>query len=228
MRARVLQLRDEVLQLFLAARKLDLLPLPVRRAFAAIAVPQGYRLQLAGDVQEQRQAFGQLGLSLALALALVYMVMAALYESLRDPLVVMCSVPLALIGVVALLLLTGSTWNVQSLIGLIMLGGIVVNNAILIVDRATSLRRDGGLAVAAALQEAGRQRLRPILMTSLTTILALAPLALGLGEGADIQAPMARAVIGGLMSATPVTLVVIPVVYALVRRARAPAPGVAV
>ena len=154
--------------------------------------------------------------------------MAALYESLRDPLVVMCSVPLALIGVVALLLLTGSTWNVQSLIGLIMLGGIVVNNAILIVDRATSLRRDGGLAVAAALQEAGRQRLRPILMTSLTTILALAPLALGLGEGADIQAPMARAVIGGLMSATPVTLVVIPVVYALVRRARAPAPGVAV
>ena len=212
----------------LAGRDLGAVAADLRRAFAAIAVPQGYRLQLAGDVQEQRQAFGQLGLSLALALALVYMVMAALYESLRDPLVVMCSVPLALIGVVALLLLTGSTWNVQSLIGLIMLGGIVVNNAILIVDRATSLRRDGGLAVAAALQEAGRQRLRPILMTSLTTILALAPLALGLGEGADIQAPMARAVIGGLMSATPVTLVVIPVVYALVRRARAPAPGVAV
>ena len=137
----------------------------------------------------------------------------------------MCSVPLALVGVVALLLLTGSTWNVQSLIGLIMLGGIVVNNAILIVDRATWLRRDGGLDVAAALQEAGRQRLRPILMTSLTTILALAPLALGLGEGADIQAPMARAVIGGLLSATPVTLLVIPVVYALVRRSRAPGRG---
>ncbi len=125
------------------------------------------------------------------------MVLACQYESLRDPLVVMLSVPVAAIGVLGVLLLTDTTLNVQSYIGCIMLGGIVVNNAILLVDQAGRLRARGA-DVHDALLEAGRRRLRPILMTTLTTVLALLPLALGIGEGADAQAPLARAVLGGL------------------------------
>jgi HAE1 family hydrophobic/amphiphilic exporter-1 len=123
-------------------------------------------------------------------------------------------VPLAVVGVFTILFLTGTTLNLQSYIGCIMLGGIVVNNAILLVDQAGRLRQEG-LAVDDALAEAGRRRLRPILMTTLTTILALLPLALGIGEGADAQAPMARAVIGGLAASTMITLVLIPAVYSL-------------
>jgi len=142
------------------------------------------------------------------------MVLASQYESLRDPIVVMGSVPLAAVGVLLILFLTHTTLNLQSFIGCIMLGGIVVNNAILLVDQAGQLRR-AGMNVIEAAAEAGRRRLRPILMTTLTTILALMPLALGIGEGADAQAPLARAVIGGLTASTLVTLVLIPVVYTL-------------
>jgi HAE1 family hydrophobic/amphiphilic exporter-1 len=145
------------------------------------------------------------------------MVLASQYESLRDPLVVMLSVPLAAIGVLLTLFLTGSTFNLQSGIGVIMLGGIVVNNAILLVNQAGQLRAEK-MPVMDALLEAGRRRLRPILMTTLTTILALMPLALGIGEGADAQAPLARAVVGGLAASTLITLVLIPVVYSLFHR----------
>jgi len=148
---------------------------------------------------------------------LVYMVMASLYESLRDPLVVMGSVPLALVGVVAALYATGTTLNAQSLIGCVILVGIVVNNAILIVDQANRLRA-AGEALRAALREAGRRRLRPILMTALTTILALLPLAIGTGAGGETQAPLGRAVIGGLLVSTLITLVLIPVLYERVHR----------
>jgi len=144
---------------------------------------------------------------------LVYMVMASLYESLRYPLVVMFSVPFAAIGVILMLFLSGTTFNVQSYIGCIMLGGIVVNNAILLVDHINLLRRRDGLPLRQAIEEAGRRRLRPILMTATTTILAMVPLAVGLGEGGEVQAPLARAVIGGLASATLITLVIIPTVY---------------
>jgi HAE1 family hydrophobic/amphiphilic exporter-1 len=123
-------------------------------------------------------------------------------------------VPVAAVGVLLILFLTGTTLNLQSYIGCIMLGGIVVNNAILLVDQAGQLRRDGR-SVNEAVAEAGRRRLRPILMTSLTTILALLPLALGIGEGADAQAPLARAVVGGLSGSTLITLVLIPAVYSL-------------
>ncbi len=152
--------------------------------------------------------------SLGLALILVYMVLACQYESLRDPLVVMLSVPVASTGVLLTLWLTHTTLNVQSYIGCIMLGGIVVNNAILLVDQAAQLR-GGGMGTHEAVAEAGRRRLRPILMTTLTTILGLMPLALGVGEGAEAQAPLARAVIGGLTASTLITLVLIPVVYTL-------------
>ena len=183
--------------------QLDLIPRPI-----------GYDLIIAGNYEEQAKAFHELVISLVLALVLVYMVLACQYESLRDPLVVMFSVPLAAVGVLVTLFLTKTTLNVQSYIGCIMLGGIVVNNAILLVDQAGRLR-SRGMGTRDALAEAGRRRLRPILMTTLTTILGLLPLALGIGEGSDAQAPLARAVVGGLTGSTLITLVLIPVVYSL-------------
>ncbi|MFH1153072.1 MAG: efflux RND transporter permease subunit [Pseudomonadota bacterium] len=176
--------------------------------------PSGYDLQVSGTWEEQQKAFNELIVSLVLALVLVYMVLASQYESLINPLVVMMSVPLAAVGVLVTLFLTHTTLNLQSYIGCIMLGGIVVNNAILLVDQAGQLVQ-GGMPVADAVAEAGRRRLRPILMTTLTTVLALVPLALGIGEGADAQAPLARAVIGGLTGSTLITLVLIPAVYSL-------------
>jgi HAE1 family hydrophobic/amphiphilic exporter-1 len=190
----------------------------VRQGLQTIPVPRDFSLLLGGDYEEQQKAFRELLTSFVLALVLVYMVMASLYESLRYPFVVMFSVPLAAIGVIFMLLLTGTTFNVQSYIGCIMLGGIVVNNAILLVDHINLLRYRDRLPLRAAIEEAGRRRLRPILMTALTTILAMAPLALGLGEGGETQAPMARAIIGGLLSSTLITLVVVPTLYALFDR----------
>ncbi|MDX1606414.1 MAG: efflux RND transporter permease subunit, partial [Candidatus Competibacterales bacterium] len=201
----------------IAGRDLGSVVADVRAAIAAIPVPDNYDLLIGGDYEQQRSTFGELGLSLLLAVALVYMVMASLYESFRDPLIVMGAVPLALIGVVAALFVTGTTLNAQSLIGCVILIGVVVNNAILIVDQANRLRA-AGHAIRAALMEAGRRRLRPILMTALTTILALLPLAIGAGAGGETQAPLARAVIGGLLVSTAITLVLIPVIYAWAHR----------
>ncbi len=183
--------------------------------------PAGHELVVAGSVEEQEEAFRELVVSFALALALVYMVLACQYESLRDPLIVMFSVPFAAIGVFVTLFLSDTTFNVQTWIGCIMLGGIVVNNAILLVDQAGRLVREGA-TVQDAVAEAGRRRLRPILMTTATTVLALVPLAFGVGEGADAQAPLARTVVGGLTASTLITLVLIPAVYVLFhRRSRA-------
>jgi HAE1 family hydrophobic/amphiphilic exporter-1 len=179
--------------------------------------PNNYSLTVAGAFEEQQKAFGELIISLILALALVYMVLACQYESLRDPLVVMFSVPFAAVGVLITLFLSNTTLNVQSYIGCIMLGGIVVNNAILIVDQAGRLQRSG-MSIHDALAEAGRRRLRPILMTTLTTILALIPLAMGIGEGADAQAPLARTVVGGLSGSSLITLFLIPVLYSVFHR----------
>jgi HAE1 family hydrophobic/amphiphilic exporter-1 len=197
-----------------AGRDLGSVASEVQNLLDGIPRPVGYDLRVAGSFEEQQKAFGELVVSLILALVLVYMVLACQYESFRDPLVVMASVPMAAIGVLVVLFLTGTTLNLQSYIGCIMLGGIVVNNAILLVDQAGQLSRRG-LSVREAVAEAGRRRLRPILMTTLTTILALLPLAFGIGEGADAQAPLARAVIGGLAGSTLITLVLIPVVYSL-------------
>jgi HAE1 family hydrophobic/amphiphilic exporter-1 len=190
----------------------------VRQGLQNVPVPRGLSIIFGGDFEEQQRAFSELAVGLVLALILVYMVMACLYESLRDPFVVMFSVPLAVIGVVIMLFLTKTTFNMQSFIGCIMLGGIVVNNAILLVDYTNLLRRQEGMPLGEAIMEAGRRRLRPILMTALTTICGLIPLALGFGEGGEAQAPMARAVIGGLISSTLITLVVIPVVYSIFER----------
>ena len=186
----------------------------IRQGVRSVPVPRDFSLLLGGDYEEQQEAFGELLMSIILALILVYMVMASLYESLKYPFVVLFSVPLAAIGVILMLFMTHTTFNIQSYIGCIMLGGIVVNNAILLVDQINQLRREEGYAVRQAIEEAGRRRLRPILMTAMTTILAMLPLAIGLGEGSEAQAPMARAIIGGLISSNLITLLVIPAIYA--------------
>jgi len=187
----------------------------IREKIRFLPVPRDFSVVFSGDYEEQQKAFKELFVGLILALMLVYMVMASLYESLRDPFVVMFSIPLAAIGVILILFLTNTTFNVQSYIGCIMLGGIVVNNAILLVDYTNLLRRRDKMPIREAIEEAGRRRLRPILMTATTTIFALLPLALGLSEGGEAQAPMARAVIGGLLSSTLITLVIVPVVYSV-------------
>lgn len=208
------QQRRVTVQANVAGRDLGSVALDVQALLDQIPRPVGYDLTVAGKFEEQQKAFKELVISLVLALVLVYMVLACQYESLRDPLVVMLSVPVAAVGVLITLFVTKTTLNVQSYIGCIMLGGIVVNNAILLVDQAGQLVR-GGMPTHDALTEAGRRRLRPILMTTLTTILGLLPLALGIGEGADAQAPLARAVIGGLAGSTLITLVLIPAVYSV-------------
>ena len=158
-------------------------------------------------------------MALALAVFLVYLVMASQFESFIHPLIIMFTVPLGLIGVVLALALTGTALSVVVLLGLIILSGIMVNNAILLVDYTNKLRR-AGRARRSALLQAGQVRLRPILMTTLTTVLGLIPMALGWGEGAEIRAPMAIAVMGGLLFSALLTLFFIPAVYELVDRGR--------
>jgi HAE1 family hydrophobic/amphiphilic exporter-1 len=192
----------------------------LRARLRTLPVPPGFTVLFTGDWEAQRESFRELLISILLSLLLIYMVMAGLYESLRDPFVVMFSIPLASIGVLAMLFLTRTTFNIQTWIGVLMLGGIVVNNAILLVDTTNLLRRRDGLPLREAILTACSRRLRPVLMTSLTTIVGLLPLALGLGEGGEVQAPLARTVIGGLTSSTFITLLFIPCLYLLFERRR--------
>lgn len=176
-------------------------------------MPEGFSVYFGGEFEEQQRAQRDFVLSIIMALALIYMVMAAQFERFIDPLIVMFSVPLALIGVVPALLLTGTTLNLQSFMGMVMLIGIVVNNAIVLVDYINLMRREQKLPLYQAVVEAGRLRLRPILMTTITTTLAMLPLAFGTGSGGEIQASLARVVIGGLSVSALITLVFIPIVY---------------
>ncbi len=193
-RERVVTVSGEI-----AGRDMGSIIADAREALRRIPIPRNYSIQFTGDYEEQQKANRELLLSIILALILVYMIMAMLYESLRDPFIVMFSVPLAAIGVILMLFLTKTSFNMQSYIGLIMLGGIVVNNAIIIVDYTNLLRHRDKMPIREAIEEAGRRRLRPILMTAFTAIMATFPLALGLGEGGEAQAPLARTVIGGLL-----------------------------
>ncbi len=172
-----------------------------------------------GQQREIEDSFSSLFLAIGLAIFLVYFVMASKFESLMHPLIILFTIPLGLIGVIWALLLTKSAVSVIVLIGVVMLAGIVVKNAIVLVDYINRLREEG-MAREEAIVEAGRVRLRPILMTTLTTILGLVPMALGLGEGAEIRQPMAITVIGGLAVSTLLTLIVIPVVYSVLDRKR--------
>lgn len=186
----------------------------VQARLSDLPLPQGYFIDYGGQTEMMNEAFGNLQTILILAVILVYMIMAAQFESLLHPFVIMFSIPVAAVGVILSLVLTGRTFNVTSYIGVIMLAGIVVNNAIVLVDYINTLRRRGMERNEAVLL-AGPTRLRPVLMTALTTVLGLAPLALGIGEGAEIQAPMATVVIGGLLVSTILTLVLVPVVYTI-------------
>jgi HAE1 family hydrophobic/amphiphilic exporter-1 len=187
----------------------------VRERLPQAHVPQNFSVGFGAEVEQQAQAFNQLRLVLILALVLVYAVMASQYESLRDPFIIMFSVPTAAMGVVLALKLTGTSFNLQAYIGVIMLAGIVVSNAILLVDYTNVLRRRDGLPLREAVELAGRTRLRPILMTSLATMLGLVPMSLGIGEGSELQVPLARVVIGGLLTSTFITLLFVPTVYTL-------------
>jgi HAE1 family hydrophobic/amphiphilic exporter-1 len=187
----------------------------IRRELRTVPVPKDFVILFGGDYEEQQKAFRELLFGFILAIVLVYLVMAGQFESWRDPFVVLFSIPMALIGITVTMLLTGTIFSLQAFIGCIMLAGIVVNNAILLVDYTNQLRRYHGMGLVEAIRLSGSRRLRPILMTTLTTVLGLLPLAIGLGEGGETQAPLARVVIGGLLSSTLITLVLVPVVYAI-------------
>jgi hydrophobic/amphiphilic exporter-1 (mainly G- bacteria), HAE1 family len=205
----------------------------VNARLGELRVPPDFSVGFGAEVEEQAKAFTQLRWLLLLAVILVYAVMASQYESLRDPFIIMFSIPLASIGVVLALKLTNTPFSLQAYIGVIMLAGIVVSNAILLVDYTTTLRTRDKMPLRVAVETAGRTRLRPIVMTTLTTILGLVPMSLAIGEGAELQAPLARVVIGGLAASTLITLVFVPTLYTIfeeglpaLRRAKAPAPAV--
>jgi HAE1 family hydrophobic/amphiphilic exporter-1 len=187
----------------------------VKARLPELSVPKGFSVGFGAEVEQQAKAFNQLRQVLILALLLVYAVMASQYESLRDPFIIMFSVPTAAIGVVLALKLTGTSFNMQAYIGIIMLAGIVVSNGILLVDYTNVLRRRDGLPLREAVELAGRTRLRPILMTSIATALGLVPMSLGIGEGSELQVPLARVVIGGLTTSLLITLVLVPTVYTI-------------
>jgi HAE1 family hydrophobic/amphiphilic exporter-1 len=184
----------------------------VREEIASLALPMDVVAELSGQNEELKVSFDSLKLAMALAIFMVFVVMAVQFESLKYPLVILLSVPLGIVGVVAALMITGMSVSVLALIGAVMLAGIVVNNAIILVD-AIKRRRIRGQQLEQSIIDAGRERLRPILMTTTTTVLALLPMALGLGAGDELRRPMAVTVIGGLTVATLLTLIVIPCLY---------------
>ncbi len=185
----------------------------VNAKIAQIRLPAGVRLTQGGQVKDQATVFGSIFASLGVAIMLMYLILVVQFGSFLDPLAILVSLPLSLIGVVVALLITGDTLNIMSLIGIMMLMGIVAKNAILLIDFAKWAIHDRGLTPRDALIEAGRLRLRPIMMTTLALIAGMIPVALGIGEGADFRAPLGRAVIGGVIASTVLTLVVIPTVY---------------
>jgi multidrug efflux pump subunit AcrB len=189
----------------------------VQATIAELPPPDGFSVRVGGQAEAQQQAFAGLTWAALLAIVLVYMVLASQFKSLLSPLIILCSVPLGLAGVLIMLWATGTTLSVNSFMGIIMMVGIVVSNGVLLVDYANVLRRRGS-ALEAATVEAGRTRLRPILMTTVATIVGLLPMALGIGEGSETNLPLARAVIGGLTVSTFFTLFFIPALYSLLGR----------
>jgi multidrug efflux pump subunit AcrB len=182
-------------------------------------VPKTTRISIRGQSESMFTSFKSLGTGLLLAIVLVYLLMVVLFQSWLDPFIIMVAVPGALVGILWMLAVTGTTLNVESFMGSIMAVGIAVSNSILLVTFANEVRAEKGLDALAAALEAGRTRLRPILMTALAMVLGMLPMALALGEGGEQNAPLGRAVIGGLLVATFVTLFLVPLVYSLLRKA---------
>jgi len=184
----------------------------VQKIASAMDLPAGYRLAAAGQQQDMQESFSAAVAALGLAIVFIYLILASQFASFTQPVAIMASLPFSLIGVFLALLLTGTTLNIFSIIGFIMLMGLVTKNAILLVDFANRSRR-AGASLHDSLLDAGQVRLRPILMTTAAMIGGMLPLALGLGEGGENQAPMGRAIIGGVITSTLLTLVVVPVIY---------------
>jgi HAE1 family hydrophobic/amphiphilic exporter-1 len=184
----------------------------IEAASARISLPPGYDILPGGDAEELKDMFANMFQALTLAVIFIYLILASQFGSFTHPFSIMLSLPLSLVGVALALLFTRDTLNIMSMIGLIMLMGLVTKNAILLVDFANQARRDG-MSRDEALVKAGSTRLRPIVMTTLAMIFGMLPLAFAIGAGAEMRAPMARAVIGGLITSTLLTLVVVPVVY---------------
>jgi multidrug efflux pump subunit AcrB len=193
----------------------------VQKLIKATALPPGYSFDVGGQMQEQAEAFNGLLAAMALAVIFIYIVLASQFGSFLQPIAIMASLPLALIGVMLALLFWKSTLNVFSMIGLVMLMGLVTKNAILLVDFANQARK-AGATVPDALLQAGLTRMRPIIMTTAAMVFGMLPLALALNDGGEIQAPMGRAIIGGVITSTLLTLVVVPVLYSYLVRARQP------
>ena len=211
--------RQDLSREVVISSNLDRLPLGtavqmVKEATADLKMAPGYRIIFAGETEQMEESFGYMAEALVLAIVFVYLILAAQFESFIDPLAIMLSLPLSLVGMAGMLLLTRDTVNMMSLIGLILLMGLVTKNAILLVDY-TKVLRSRGMERREAIITAGRTRLRPIMMTTLAMIFGMLPLALALGAGSEMRAPMARAVIGGLITSTFLTLLVVPVVYSL-------------
>ncbi len=203
-----------------ADRDLGEISREIGERLAGLVVPEGFTVTLGGELEEQRKAFAELIIGLILSLLLVYMVMASLFESLIQPFLMLLSIPFLLVGAVLTMVLTGTTLNVNSFLGIIVLVGVVVNNAIVLVDYTNLLRREAGLGLTEAVVEGARRRLRPIVLTTLTTVLALLPVAIGVGEGSELQAPLARVVAGGLAVSSLITLFFVPTLYFVVERRR--------
>ena len=183
----------------------------------ALDLPKGVTVVVHGEANSMRNAITSFALTLPIATLLVYLVMVGLFRSFLDPFLILSAVPLGFIGVIWMLFLTKTSVNVESMIGTLMMIGIVVSNSVLLVDFANRLRGEG-LSLEEAVLQAGRIRMRPIIMTALAASLGLLPMALGFGEGAEANIPLARAVIGGLMVSTVMTLVVVPILYTLLSK----------
>ena len=192
----------------------------IRATLSAIELPANYSINITGEEEKRQESMGGLMFALLLSVVLVYMVMSSQFESLLHPFTILLTIPLALVGAILLFFVTGTTINIMGVIGIIMLSGIAVNSSIILVDRINQLKEEG-MELTEAIVEAAQQRIRPILMTSITTILSLLPMALAFGDGASLRAPMAIAVIGGLVTSTILSLVVIPCVYFLFEQMKA-------
>ena len=181
-------------------------------------LPPPIKVRIRGQSESMNTSFRSLGLGLILASALVYLLMVVLFQSWVDPFIIMAAVPGALIGVLLMLAITHTTLNVESLMGTIMAVGVAVSNSILLVNFANEVREEHQISALAGALEAGKTRLRPVIMTAMAMIIGMIPMALALGEGGEQNAPLGRAVIGGLLVATLVTLFIVPVVYSLLRQ----------
>ncbi|HZX09396.1 MAG TPA: efflux RND transporter permease subunit [Acidobacteriota bacterium] len=191
----------------------------IREKLDELEIPQNYRILLSGEQEEMQKSFRSLGFAFLLAVFLVYMIMAAQFESLLHPFLILFTLPMGLTGAIWALFITGQTLNVISIIGMVVLAGIVVNDAIVKIDYTNQLRKKG-MGTREAIMEASRVRLRPILMTTVTTAVGLFPMSLGLGRGAELQQPLAISVIGGLILSTFLTLILIPLAYEIAEKAR--------